>query len=155
MAITRGKTERLEDVATQRSTPAARRVGRRPARTAVLIVILAAAGLLLTACGSSTPSSSSSTPTTSSGSTGPAKADTITMKNFAFSPATITVAPGSTVTVTNDDNVAHTVTSSTQKFNTGDVNPGQSVTFKAPEAPGRYPYICMIHQFMHGTLVVS
>ena len=40
-------------------------------------------------------------------------------------------------------------------FNTRDVGPGGAATFTAPATAGTYPYICMIHQFMHATLVVS
>jgi plastocyanin len=57
--------------------------------------------------------------------------------------------------VTNKDQVAHTVTSSSGGFNTGDIDPGASKTFEAPTKPGRYAYLCSIHQFMMGTLVVS
>jgi plastocyanin len=65
------------------------------------------------------------------------------------------VAPGATVTVTNEDQVAHTITSTKGAFNTGNIGSGQSKTFTAPNTPGSYPYICMIHQYMSGTLVVS
>jgi plastocyanin len=34
------------------------------------------------------------------------------------------------------------------------LSPGTSKTFVAPKTSGTYPYICEIHQFMHGTLIV-
>jgi plastocyanin len=101
----------------------------------------------------STATTSGSTATTS-GSTA-SSTDAITIQNFSFHPSSITVAPGATVTVTNKDQVAHTITSSSGAFNTGDVAPGQSKTFTAPNKAGSYPYICSIHQYMSGTLVVS
>jgi plastocyanin len=67
----------------------------------------------------------------------------------------LTVAPGATVTVTNQDQATHTVTATKGVFNTGDVLPGQSKTFTAPNAVGSYAYICSIHQYMSGILVVS
>ena len=82
---------------------------------------------------------------------------TITIKNFAFSPSTLTVGAGANITVHNIDSATHTVPSSTASraaFTTGDVGPGGTVTFTAPTKAGTYPYVCMIHQFMHGTLVV-
>jgi plastocyanin len=86
----------------------------------------------------------------------PAAADTIVISNFAFSPATLTVAPGATVTVKNQDSTTHTVTASGNKvFDTGGVNAGATATFKAPTTPGSYPYTCTIHPFMKGTLKVS
>ncbi len=53
------------------------------------------------------------------------------------------------------DQVTHTLTASKGEFNTGDIPPGQSKTFTAPTVPGRYAYICSIHQYMSGTIVVS
>jgi plastocyanin len=74
-----------------------------------------------------------------------------------FHPASLTVPPGATVTVRNEDTVTHTLTdkSDPKLFNTGDIPPHGTKTIKAPGKAGSYPYICMIHQFMTGTLVVS
>jgi plastocyanin len=89
----------------------------------------------------------------------PAKGgDTITIQSFAFHPLSLTVAPGATVTVHNTDGATHTVTASGPSkgaFDTGDISPNQTITFTAPTRPGAYPYICNIHQFMMGTLIVS
>ncbi len=142
------------------TTPDAAAPGPRRAR-GLITVILFGAALLLAACSSSGGATSTtkapSDPTTASGSasSGSTATDAITIKNFAFAPSTVTVAPGATVTVTNKDQVAHTITSTKGDFNTGDIASGQSKTFTAPKTPGRYPYICSIHQYMTGTLVVS
>jgi plastocyanin len=126
-----------------------------------LLALVAVAGvaLALAACSSATPTSSAkSTSPSASASAAPSatKPDTIIIHNFAFHPDTLTVAPGATVTVTNEDKVAHTVTSTSgHYFNTGDVDPGTTVTFRAPTKPGSYPYFCQIHQYMTGTLVVK
>ncbi|MHB8328522.1 MAG: cupredoxin domain-containing protein [Acidimicrobiales bacterium] len=80
---------------------------------------------------------------------------TITIANFAFSPGSITVHAGATVTVHNKDSATHTVTSLSGAFKTGDVPGGTTARFTAPTRPGTYPYRCNIHQFMTGTLVVS
>ena len=109
--------------------------------------------LLLAACSSGTSGSSTTAP--AGGSTNPASSHTITIKNFAFSPPTISVAAGTAVTVTNDDQVSHTVTAMTGGFSTGDIGPGQSKTFTAPNTPGTYSYFCSIHQYMTGHLTVS
>ena len=39
-------------------------------------------------------------------------------------------------------------------FDTGSIDPGSSSRLSTLK-PGRYPYHCSIHSFMHGTLVVS
>ena len=124
-------------------------------RTVAMATMLGLA-VTLAAC-SSGPTSAPSTGAATSAPSGATTAapDTIVIKNFAFSPDKITVAPGATVTVTNRDMVAHTVTGATGGFNTGSVSPNQSKTFTAPQKPGTYPYICSIHQYMTGDLVVS
>jgi plastocyanin len=71
-----------------------------------------------------------------------------------FSPMTASVAPGSTVSVTNKDSVTHTLTATGGQFDTGDIGPGQTKTFTAPSKAGTYSYICNIHQYMQGTIVV-
>jgi plastocyanin len=66
------------------------------------------------------------------------------------------VAPGTKITVTNHDSATHTVTETGNKaFDTGDIGNGQTATFTAPTTPGTYNYICSIHTYMKGTLVVK
>jgi plastocyanin len=58
------------------------------------------------------------------------------------------------VDVTNHDSTAHTFTANGgNSFDTGSIDPGKSSRLSALK-PGRYPYHCSIHPFMHGTLVV-
>lgn len=67
------------------------------------------------------------------------------------------MAPGATVTVHNEDSTTHTLTDKADQklFSTGDVGSGQTKTFTAPIKAGSYAYICLIHPFMAGTLVVK
>jgi plastocyanin len=131
-------------------TPARPQTRRSRRMTLGAVLTLA---LVLAACSSGGSSSSTSAPT--GGSTKPVSSHTITIKNFAFSPQTITVAAGTAVTVTNDDQVAHTVTAMSGGFSTGDIGPGKSKTIIAPTTPGTYSYFCSIHQYMTGHLTVS
>jgi plastocyanin len=104
----------------------------------------------------SATSGSSATPSASSSAAATGGANRIEIKNFAFHPASLTVKPGASVTVTNDDQTAHTVTATGSKdFDTGDIAPGKSTTFTAPKATGSHSYICTIHPFMKGTLTVG
>lgn len=129
-------------------------------------LIAACALLALTGCsssGSGGGSSTSAPATKSAGATTSASAPAagggasqIVIKDFTFVPAALTVAPGTTVTVKNEDSTTHTVTASSDKaFDTGDIAPGRSATFAAPKKAGTYDYICTIHQFMKGSLTVS
>jgi plastocyanin len=140
--------------------------GRRPRGVRLaLLPVLAAVALGLAACSSSSSSSkatSSASPAAASSgtSTGTSASSTaphsfhLVIKNFAFHPADFTVAPGATITVTNEDSVTHTFTARDGAFNTGDIPPGHTVTVTAPTKPGSYPYLCLIHQFMTGVLTV-
>ena len=122
----------------------------RPLRNLTLLTLTVCLVLVGTACGSKKKASSSS------GSSGAAVApNTIDIQNFAFSPATVNVTSGATVTVKNDDTTDHTVTSNdTKSFDTKHVSPGSSATFTAPAA-GTYTFHCNIHPSMKGTLVVK
>jgi plastocyanin len=76
----------------------------------------------------------------------------VSMKDFAFSPATITVPAGATVRWKNDDSVAHTVTA--KGFDSGNLDSGRSFTYTFTKS-GSYPYVCTYHPGMAGTVVVG
>lgn len=133
-----------------------RHLRKAPLLRTVAVATMAGLALALSACSSG----SSSAPSTSAAASAPSGAPaagktTIIIKGFAFSPNKITVTPGATVTVTNRDMTTHTLTATKGGFDTGSVGPGQTKTFTAPKKPGTYPYICSIHQYMTGVLVVS
>jgi len=76
------------------------------------------------------------------------------IKNFAFSPATITVAAGSTVAWLNQDSSAHTVTADAGGFDSGTM--AQGLTWRHTfTSAGRFPYHCDIHNYMKGLVVVQ
>lgn len=80
----------------------------------------------------------------------------VTIDNFRFSPAEITVQRGATVTWVNVDDAPHTATSKpgTPAFDSGplDTDAAFSFTFKTP---GTYRYYCKIHPHMTATVVVK
>ncbi|WP_030182734.1 cupredoxin domain-containing protein [Streptomyces violaceorubidus] len=95
---------------------------------------------------------------TASTTTGPSAGSgtRVTISDFKFQPASLTVSPGATITVVNDDTTTHTLTATKSgAFDTGDIDPGKSATFSAPSKPGDFPYDCTIHPFMKGTLTVE
>ena len=78
----------------------------------------------------------------------------VTISNFAFQPDSLQIAAGTTVTWTNADSTAHTVTSDSGAFDSGQLAPG--ATFNQMfMTPGTYTYHCQIHPFMTATIVVS
>jgi plastocyanin len=82
-----------------------------------------------------------------------AQAGGVTIADFSFSPATITIDQGDTVTWTNNGPTPHSATSPDGVFDTGIFPAGQSRSHTFSEA-GTFSYICTPHPNMHGTVVV-
>jgi plastocyanin len=78
----------------------------------------------------------------------------ITISGFAFHPASITIQPGTTVEVTNNDPVTHTWTSETPGVFSFRLNPGKHADFTFRRA-GLFKYHCLIHVFMTGVVKVT
>jgi plastocyanin len=78
----------------------------------------------------------------------------IRIDNFNFTPPTLVVAPGTTVTWTNADDSPHTVREKDGKFKSAalDTDDTFAQTFTAP---GEYEYFCSIHPRMVGKVVVK
>jgi plastocyanin len=110
----------------------------------VLVVMLAAIVAFVSAC--------SSGGTTGTGTTGTTGGTVIVEKNIAFSPTTLNVKVGDTVTFENQDSVAHHVVVGTTDL--GQQQPGQNVTWKADTA-GTYEFRCVIHPSMTGRITVG
>lgn len=78
----------------------------------------------------------------------------VDITGFAFSPSTITVDSGTTVTWTNKDSVQHSATSDNGAFDTGTFSNGDSKSFTFTKS-GTYNYHCSIHTSMRGTVIVK
>lgn len=78
----------------------------------------------------------------------------IEIKDFAFSPQTITVKSGDKITWINRDEEPHTVVSVGKKFQrSSGLDTDQEFSIIAG-APGTYEYFCSVHPKMTGTIVV-
>lgn len=87
----------------------------------------------------------------------PVGGDTVMIQGFKFAPAALVVKVGTTVTWTNRDTDAHTVTS--QGGNGGPLassalSTGESYSYTFTK-PGTYSYLCTIHPFMTATVTVN
>ncbi|MBZ0177325.1 MAG: PQQ-dependent sugar dehydrogenase, partial [Candidatus Methanoperedens sp.] len=83
----------------------------------------------------------------------PPTAVNIAIQSFAFNPANITVLKGTSVTWTNNDVDAHTVTSDTGVFDSGTLNQGNTFEFMFNDT-GTFKYHCALHPTMHGEIIV-
>ena len=85
----------------------------------------------------------------------PSRGIEVKIDNFSFGPMTMTVAAGTTVTWTNNDDVPHTVVSedkTTFKSKALDTGEHFSYTFTKP---GKYPYFCSVHPKMVAEVAVQ
>jgi len=92
--------------------------------------------------------------TTSSTASTPVAGDQVSIDNFAFAPASLTVRVGSTVTWTNRDEEPHTVAATDGSFHSPGMGTGATYARTFPTA-GTFDYVCSIHPSMHGTVVVT
>lgn len=135
---------------------------------AVIAFALPVAVLALAACGGDSDSTTTETQTeaTSAAESGTeasgsepapsgdaARAEKVTIVDFAYDPDPVTIEEGGKVIWMNEDSAPHTATAEDGSFDTGTIEEGKlkSETFKEP---GSYPYICSIHPEMHGTVEV-
>jgi plastocyanin len=77
----------------------------------------------------------------------------VSIADFAFAPASVTINVGDRVTWTNSDAVAHTATATSGAFDTGNLDQGESATVRFTQ-PGTYRYVCTPHPSMTGTIRV-
>jgi plastocyanin len=140
-------------------------------RALLAVVILVALAAFVAACGGSS-SASTTTPTTPAATTGgtatggTATASAVAIQNFTFTPKTLTVAPGTKVTWTNNDSTPHNIISTvsislnsatTSTFTSGNLSQGQTFSFKFAKK-GVYFYECSIHKAlaaMHAEVIVK
>lgn len=105
----------------------------------------------------STTNTSTQTPASNQTKTTPAStSSTVSIANFAFMPADITVKKGTTVTWTNNDTTPHTVTETDSQTGpkSGNLNNGDKYTFTF-DTTGTFHYKCAIHPDMLGTVTVT
>jgi plastocyanin len=119
---------------------------KRMSSKMIWVLISSAAAIFMTAMLAGAPSLSAN----------PQQATTAEVKidNFSFGPATITVAPGTTVTWVNHDDIPHTVVSTDSVFKSKVLDTDEKFSYTFPKA-GTYPYFCSIHPKMTATVVVK
>jgi plastocyanin len=78
----------------------------------------------------------------------------VAISGFSFSPKSVTVTVGDTVTWTNSDAQSHTATADDGSWDTDNIANGtsKSITFSTA---GTFAYHCSIHPAMTGTVVVE
>jgi len=78
----------------------------------------------------------------------------VTIDNFVFEPARVTVKAGTTVTWTNHYDIPHAVAAKDRAFKSKVMDTDESYSFTF-STPGEYSYFCSLHPHMTGTIVVE
>ena len=88
--------------------------------------------------------------------TPPSVATQVTIDNFTFQPAQLTVPVGTEVTWVNRDDVPHTATSTAKPrlFGSAALDTDDKFSFVFT-APGTYDYFCAVHPHMTGRIIVK
>lgn len=111
--------------------------------------------LLLCGCGLSSASAGPSNSTSVKHAPRPFHAFMAGAKTgYSFQPARITVRAGALVTWTNRSDADHTVTAADGSWSSTNIHHGQSYSRRFRK-PGTYSYVCALHGFMRGTVIVS
>ncbi len=103
---------------------------------------------------SAMPSNSANPTNSPAGSTQTSAKNAVQIANYSFSPASLTVKVGDSVTWTNGDSLGHSATADDGSFDTGVLSSGQSGSTTFSKA-GTYTYHCSVHPSMKGTIVVQ
>jgi plastocyanin len=77
----------------------------------------------------------------------------VTIDNFTFSPATLTIARGTTVTWTNQDDIPHSIVLGGTGVHSKALDTENSFSYQFDRA-GTFAYICGLHPHMHGEVIV-
>ncbi|WP_448954456.1 cupredoxin domain-containing protein [Labrys neptuniae] len=78
----------------------------------------------------------------------------VTIDNFTFSPAELTVPPGTTVIWVNRDDIPHTVTETNKVFRSKALDTDDNFSFTFNKS-GDFSYFCSLHPHMTGRIVVK
>lgn len=79
---------------------------------------------------------------------------TVRIDNFTFSPADLTITPGTTVTWINNDDIPHTVVETEKVFRSKALDTDDSYSFTFTTS-GEFSYFCSLHPHMTGKITVK
>ena len=110
-------------------------------QSSLVLVGICLTAILISGCRQQKPQAAPTTPQ-------------VSIDNFIFNPAEITVPVGTTVTWVNRDDVPHTVTADDKQFHSTALDTDDRFTHVF-STPGTYPYFCSVHPHMTGRIIVK
>jgi plastocyanin len=135
---------------------------KKHSRREILIIVVLISGAILFKVVLSLVTSHINTSTTVNPNTLPVQSGhvTLTISNKQFRPAILVITAGTTVTWTNHDPMAHSVTeghdagATPHGFNSGVLASGKSWSYVF-QTPGTYSYTCIFHPDMNAQVIVK
>lgn len=82
------------------------------------------------------------------------KSLSVNIVNYVYTPKDLEIVLGETVTWTNKDFVAHTITSVNGEFDSGEIERGERFSYTFNDV-GEYEYYCTLHPYMRGKIIVK
>ena len=129
-------------------------------KTLFIVTFFVISALIISGCSSSKTQvkqeptmPTAANPTTITPTT-PSSTDSVTIKDFKFTPNQVNVKAGAKITWTNQDGANHIVAFDDNSFMSDELANGDTVTFTF-DKKGTYTYHCGIHPSMKGTVVVE
>jgi plastocyanin len=123
-------------------------------RNAIELAAILVAGSLLSGCGKDSDHATIPQSSSASAAVESSTASQINVDNFTFSPQTLTVPVGATITWINNDDVPHTVVDVDKRFKSAALDTDDKFSFTFTTA-GEYSYFCGIHPHMTGKIIVK
>lgn len=108
----------------------------------------------LLACGEKAQSAGSVTTPASAAENQTASTTQVRIDNFSFTPQTLTIDAGTTVTWTNNDDVPHNVVSTDKVFKSKTMDTDEKFSYTFTKS-GTYNYYCSIHPRMTASVIVK
>ncbi len=124
------------------------------ARTRNTLAGAVVAILVLGGCGEDEEAEEPASPRSAPATEAAAAADdatTVTIEDFTYAPVPLRVQAGTSITVENNDETAHTLTADDGSIDTGAIEGGASAEVEVTDA-GRIEYHCEIHPSMKGVI---
>ncbi|HEX3574002.1 MAG TPA: cupredoxin family copper-binding protein [Rhodopila sp.] len=78
----------------------------------------------------------------------------VKIDNFTFGPGKVTIAKGTSVTWTNQDDIPHSIVLAALRVRSKALDTDKAFTYQFDKA-GTFSYVCGLHPQMHGTVVVK
>ncbi len=120
----------------------------------VFVFVLGLLAVATLACSAAQPAAPAAAPAAESEAVVSGENQKVSIKGFAFTPASVTVRVGQDVIWSHDEATGHTATGDNNEWDSGNLSEGKTFSHTFGQ-PGKFTYHCAIHPSMKGTVLVQ